>query len=119
MILLKGYVNRIARSKFERNTPRSVHCYRPTFGLALERVKIPARNIHVCGRFGFIKRVENSQATTMLIRAHLSARSSLKESSKALMRPCPDRCPLCNRVCETMSIWGSWPKWGHKLYRGV
>ena len=104
MILLKGYVNRIARFKFERNTPRSVYCYRPTFGLSLERMKIPARNIHVRGRFGFIKRVENSQATTMLIRAHLSARSSLEEFSKALMRPCPDHCTLCNRICDTMSI---------------
>ena len=90
MILLKGYIYRIARFKFERNTPRSVHCYRPTFGLSLERVKIPARNIHVCGRFRFIKCVENSQATTTLIRAHLSACASLKEFSKALMRPCPD-----------------------------
>ena len=104
MILLKGYINRIARFKFERNTPRSVHRYRPTFGLSLERVKIPARNIHVRRRFGFIKRVENSHAPTLLIRAHLSARSSLEEFSKALMRPCPDHCALCNRICDMVSI---------------
>ncbi len=111
MVLLKGDISRIARFKFERNTPRSVHCYRPTFGLSLERVKIPARDIHVRGYFGFIKRVENSQATTVLIRAHLSACSSLEEFSKALMRPCPDHCSLCNRICDTMSIWVDWTKY--------
>ena len=60
MILRKGHISRIARSKFERDTPGSIDCYRPTFGLSLERVKIPARNVYVRWRIGLIERIENA-----------------------------------------------------------
>src|SRR5277367_1014661 len=88
--------DRVSAFKRESHTPISIHRHSPMAGqIILERVPVPARQIHIRGADGPIKSEQLQAQFLRMVRLNASLRSRAEEPPQSVVAPTLDHAGQC------------------------